>query len=363
MFEIIFFISLCIYFILFVIITIGLNKKFPKKDDNSLPTVSIIVAARNEQDNILDCLKSLDKQIYPQNKIEIIIVDDKSTDNTKNIVLDFIKDIPKFKCITTSEEIGHLKGKTNALANGIKIASGDIILTTDADCTPPEQWAITMVSYFNEKVGVVCGFTTQESYNAFSGMQAIDFCFLQSVAAGVMNLGKPITCIGNNMAFTKKAYIEVGGYESLEFSVTEDFKLLQAIVNTGKYQSIYPLDKNSLNVSKPCKDLKTLYWQKKRWGVGGLEAAIEDYLIMAAGFVMNILIILSPFFISQNLIWLLISKFFIDYSYLKFLLKRWEIDKILKYFFAFEIYYIIYVIILPFVVLFSRKVVWKGRKY
>lgn len=363
MFEIVFFIFLILYIILMVIITLGLNKKFPVLKEYNLPTISIIVAARNEEDNILECLVALDKQNYPADKIQIVIIDDKSTDKTKEIVIDYIKDKPKFICITTSEEIGHLKGKTNALANGIKIATGEIILTTDADCTPPENWAKTMASYFVNNVGVVCGFTTQQSYNAFSGMQAIDFCFLQSVAAGVMNLGKPITCIGNNMAFTKKAYLEVGGFESLEFSVTEDFKLLQAIVNTGKYKSIYPVEKDSLNVSKPCKDLKTLYWQKKRWGVGGLEAALEDFFIMAIGFVVSVMIILSPFFFSANLIWLIISKFIVDFVYLYPLFQKWNIVKTLKYFWAFEIYYIIYVILLPIVVLFSRKVVWKGRKY
>ncbi|HOP49808.1 MAG TPA: glycosyltransferase [Ignavibacteriales bacterium] len=363
MFEIIFLIGISLYIILTFVMTIGLNKKFKRLSDKDLPTVSVIVAARNEEANIKDCLIALNEQVYPDDKLEIILVDDKSTDRTKEIIEDFINGKSKFKCITTTEEIGSLKGKTNALANGIKISKGEIIITTDADCMPPKYWAKSMASYFVDNVGVVAGFTTQESYNAFTGMQALDFCFLQSIASGVMNLGKPITCIGNNMAFTRKAYDRVGGFENLEFSITEDFKLLQSIVQTGEFTAIYPLDKEALNVSKACKDWKTLYWQKKRWGVGGLQAPIEDYLLMAIGFINSLFIILSPFFMSTNVLLLIFTKILIDYIYLRQLLKRWEIEEKMKYFWAFEIYYIVYVILLPIVVFLSRKVIWKDRKY
>ena len=85
-----------------------------------------------------------------------------------------------------------------------------------------------------DDVGIVNGFTTQTAYNAFSGMQAIDFVYLLIVAAGTINLGYPISCIGNNMSYRKKAYLETGGYEKLPFSVTEDFNLLMAIARLGK---------------------------------------------------------------------------------------------------------------------------------
>ncbi len=225
MFEIIFLIALSGYFIQSVIFIIGIKKKFPKIKEEDFPKASVIVAARNEEENIVRCLESLDKLIYPENKLEIIIVDDNSTDKTGELIDNFISGKTRFKKIVTKKEIGRLKGKTNALANAIEISTGDIIITTDADCSVHPKWAYTTASFYKEDVAIVNGFTSQISNNNFSGMQSIDFIYLLIIAAGTVNLGKPISCIGNNMSYRKNAYLEVGGYENLPFSVTEDSNL------------------------------------------------------------------------------------------------------------------------------------------
>ncbi len=95
MFEIIFLTALSFYFIQLIIFSIGAGKNYNKVKDNDLPSVSVIVAARNEEDNILDCLRSLDNLIYPEDKIEIILVNDHSTDKTGEIISSFIKDKTK----------------------------------------------------------------------------------------------------------------------------------------------------------------------------------------------------------------------------------------------------------------------------
>ena len=87
--EIVFLIALAGYFIQSVLFIIGCSKKFPKVEENDLPDVSVIVAARNEEENILRCLKSLDKLEYPEDKLQIILVDDRSNDNTGNIIDNF----------------------------------------------------------------------------------------------------------------------------------------------------------------------------------------------------------------------------------------------------------------------------------
>src|SRR5690606_5614383 len=113
-----------------------------------------------------------------------------------------------------------------------------------------------LASYFQKDVGVVNGFTTQKTYNNFSGMQAVDFVYLITIAAGSVNLKMPVSCIGNNMSFKKQAYYDAGGYENLPFSVTEDFLLLNAINQLKKYKIIYPLDQDSLVTSLACKNFK-----------------------------------------------------------------------------------------------------------
>ncbi|MCU7496633.1 MAG: glycosyltransferase [Ignavibacteria bacterium] len=363
MFEVIFLIAVGLYFLQSFLLLVGAGKKYKKIPYEELPTVSVIVAARNEEGNIERCLKSLDGLVYPEGKLEIIIVDDNSTDNTRSIVDKFISDKPKFRCISTSHAIDHLKGKTNALANALEIAGGEVIMTTDADCQVGPQWAESIASYYEKDVAMVCGYTTQEATDQFSGMQMLDFMYLLTVAAGSMNLNFPLSCIGNNMSYRKSAYRETGGYENLPFSVTEDFNLLHAMNRLGKYKIIYPLEAGALVESKPCESLKSLYWQKKRWGVGGLDSDIKGFLIMASGFLANLGMVLFPFFFSLTAFYVAVFKLATDLFMLYPVLKKFNLVKKLKYFASFEVYFIVYVLWLPFAVIPSRKVIWKGRNY
>ncbi|MGB5288460.1 MAG: glycosyltransferase, partial [Ignavibacteriaceae bacterium] len=197
----------------------------------------------------------------------------------------------------------------------------------------------------------------------FSGMQAIDFVYLLFVAAGTINLGKPVSCIGNNMSFRKKAYEETGGFEKLPFSVTEDFLLLNSINKLKKYKLIYPLNKDSLVISNPNTSIKELFNQKKRWAVGGLQTPPSGFLLMLWAFITNLFILLTPFFFSAVWLYLAFFKIAIDFFVLMPIHQKLGLQKNLKYFPVFQIYYMIYVLVLPFAVLLNKKVKWKDRVY
>nr|MCU0407284.1 glycosyltransferase [Ignavibacteriaceae bacterium] len=256
-----------------------------------------------------------------------------------------------------------LKGKVRAMAEGIKVANNEIILTTDADCIVNPLWAKTIASYYNAEVGVVNGFTSQNVNGVFSGMQAIDFIYLLFIAAGTINLGEPVSCIGNNMSFRKKTYEDTGGFENLPFSVTEDFLLLNAIHKLKKFKVIYPLNRDSLVISKPALSLVDLFNQKKRWAVGGIDTPPIGIGLMFWSFLTNLFLLLTPFFLSASWLYLTFFKVAIDFFVLLPVHQRLGLQKNLKYFLVFQIYYIIYVLVLPFVVLFSKKVKWKDRVY
>jgi cellulose synthase/poly-beta-1,6-N-acetylglucosamine synthase-like glycosyltransferase len=176
-------------------------------------------------------------------------------------------------------------------------------------------------------------------------------------------MNKPISCIGNNMSYRKSAYKEVGGYENLPFSVTEDFSLLSAIYNLNKYRLIFPMDKDALITSIPCKNMKSLFSQKKRWAIGGLEVPIRGYFIMVWAFAANLCILLTPLFFTTGCLYLAVFKLAIDYFVLYSVHKQLGLTKNLRYYLNFEIYYTLYVLILPFILAFNRKVTWKGRAY
>ena len=361
--EIILIIIIIAYFIQSVIFVIGAKKRFSRLSNDELPTATVIVAARNEENNIMRCLNSLGELEYPTGKLEILIVDDRSTDRTGEIIDEFISERDNFRKIIPDDPQGKMVGKVNALATAIREANGQIILTTDADCVVKPFWVKTIASFYQDDVGMVDSYTTQLATNSFGGMQAIDFIYLLVVAGGTVNLGIPISCIGNNMSFRKEAYNEIGGYEALPFSVTEDFTLLEAIYKLKKYKILFPLEKDALVTSIPCADFKSLYRQKKRWGVGGLGVPVRGFFIMFWGFLANLAIVLTPFFYSTAWLYLIFFKIAIDFFVLYPIHQKMGITKNLKYFFVYQIYYILYVLALPFIVLTSRKVKWKGREY
>jgi cellulose synthase/poly-beta-1,6-N-acetylglucosamine synthase-like glycosyltransferase len=362
MLEIIFLVAVSLYFSIIILFSIGLRKKYPRINYKDLPQATIIVAARNEEKNIYNCLVSLNNLTYPKENLEIIIVDDFSEDRTGNIIDEFIKDKPQFKKITPDKN-SLLKGKVNAVASAVKIASGEIILLTDADCEVTGTWAVTLASHYNKDVGVVNGFTIINHNNMFSAIQGIDLVFLLSAASGTINLEYPVSSIGNNMSFRKEAYLEIGGYENLPFSVTEDFVLLHGISGLKKYKIIYPLLKESLVISKPCAGLKELISQKKRWGRGGVIAPVGGFLIMGVAFISNLLVLLSPLFFSPVWLYLAVLKIIIDYLFLYPVYKVLGIKNQLKYFVFFQVYFILYTTILPLILVFSRRISWKGRNY
>ena len=362
--EVIFLILTAGYFIISSLLILGAKKSFLQLNDVELPLVSIIVAARNEEKNILSCLESLDELIYPEDKIEIIIIDDASTDHTLKLASNFIHGKLRFRVIHLEEtDSDKLKGKVRAMAAGINLAKGEIILTTDADCAVNPLWAKTIASYYQNDVGIVNGFTSQNAAGWFSGMQAIDFIYLLFIASGTINLGKPVSCIGNNMSFRKKAYLETGGFKNLPFSVTEDFLLLNSIRKLKKYKVFYPLNKNSLVISKPVSTLKELLHQKKRWAVGGIDTPLLGLGLMLWSFLTNLFILLTPFFFSVTWLYLLIFKISTDLFVLIPIHQKLGLQKNLKYFLVFEIYYIVYILLLPLLVLLNKKVKWKDRVY
>jgi len=363
MFEILFLIIVSAYFIQAILLSIGSKKSFPKISDSELPTATVIVAARNEENNILNCLKSLNALEYPENKLQIIIVDDESTDSTENIISEYILDKPRFNLIKPTKDFGQTRGKARAIANAIDLASGEIILTTDADCEVSKSWAKTIAGYYEKDVVMVCGYTNQKANNLFEAVQDMDFIYLLTVGGGAINLGKPLSAIGNNMSYRKSAYLEVGGYEKIQFSVTEDFQLLMALNNLKNKKIIYPADKDALVTSEPCPNVKTLFLQKRRWAVGGMNSTLDNLLMISTPIWFSLITLLIPFFYTPSLIYLLSLKLFTDLFMLYFIYKRLNLKFSLINFVGFQIYSTIYFLVIGTSILFSRKVVWKGRKY
>ncbi len=354
-----------IYTIEFAILLLGLkNSNKLKREKIFEPTVTVIVAARNEEKNILACLRSLNLIDYPSEKIEIIIVNDHSSDETENIVNEYIKGKNQFRLLNAPEAKGKLIGKINAIAFGIENSSGEIILMTDADCAIPETWVKETVSYFTEDVGIVAGFTILKAKNNFEGIQTLEWTFLYGIASGAAFHGFPLTAVGNNIAFRRIAYEQVGGYTNIPFSVTEDYILTRNILNKTGYKLKFPLNYNTLIQSLPCPNWKQFFRQKQRWIIGGIDMVAIGYLVFGIPFALTIMLLVN-LFLSNEMIWLsiLFFKTLVELIFVTYPLRKFRKIAYLKYFPSFAIFYFFYVLFTPLVAVFTKKITWKDRVY
>jgi len=362
--EQIFYIITGLYALMHFIMLIGVlrNKKIPKQSAYE-PVVSVVISAKDEESCIEDCIKSLLEMDYPHDKLEIVLVNDRSVDRTKEIMTRYSSSNPHIKYVEITEERLKLKGKANALAQALKSAAGEIIFTTDADIKVNRKWIREILNYYRDNTGVVAGYSVIEPENIFRGVQSIDWLYLLTVASGGDGIGIPISCVGNNMSYRKKAYDEIGGYEGIPFSITEDFMLLQKIHKKGNYKTYFPVNKNTMNKTLPCLTFKQLIRQKKRWSKGGLGELNPGMAVGLFSFLTGIVLLFSWLFVSwQSYAVLVLAKTITDLIFLFPAIKEFKLSKSFLYLIFFEYYFALYVIVLPFLLAIDWKVVWKDQK-
>lgn len=328
------------------------------------PTVSIVVAARNEERNIRQCLESIVHLSYPAEFLEVIVVDDRSNDRTSDIVREYSRIASHVRLLTAAAGTNTLRGKTNAITQGIEASHGEILLFTDADCSVPVRWVEETVKYYiDSSIGIVAGFTALRADSWFEGMQSLDWFVLFSVAAATVRLRYPVTAVGNNLSVRRDAYDRVGGYRTIPFSVTEDYALFHAICRHTEYRARFPLDSNTLVESEACNNWGELFRQKTRWFTGGRGMDARSLLIFTLPYCLNAMLLVGLFLVPWHITFLaatlkVAADLFLTIPAIK-TFRRWSL---LKYFPAFELYYIFYVLLFPLVVLAGKEVIWKERR-
>ncbi len=341
------------------------SRRVPSIADTNakLPKVSVIVAAKDEEKNLPNCLASLVNLEYPRDLLEVIIVNDQSKDGTRSLIDEISHEFTFVRRVDAVDSV-ELQGKANALSQGIDESTGEIIFLTDADCTAPPNWINETLKYFEPDTGIVGGVTLiSRTETVVQGVQAVDWDILLTIAAGAATIGKPIACLGNNLAVRRKAYDEAGGYRKIKFSVTEDFALFKAVADSGNWHFSFPMNKKAHVETLPVNTIGELFSQRKRWATGGKDTGLYGYVTLLPGFVLHWLIISSLFFSVPLFLLLFVLKTLSDTLFAIPTLMHYGKIAHLKFMVYFEIYYLIYVAILPFSVYFGKEVTWKGRKY
>ncbi|MBW7913643.1 MAG: glycosyltransferase [Taibaiella sp.] len=228
--------------------------------------ISVIVPARNEECHIADCIRSLLVQDYPAALLEIIVVDDHSTDRTAEI-------IQSFSSVHYVELSKHTEGNVSsykklALATGIAGARGELIVTTDADCTAGTQWLKHIAALYERDMPVMivapvdfsCGSNTVQLF------QSLDFMSMQGITTASLQLKLGNMCNGANLAFQRAAFDRVGGYKGVDHIASGDDYLLMMKLNKAYPNAIsYLKSPEAIVYTPPQPDWKSFLQQRIRW--------------------------------------------------------------------------------------------------
>jgi cellulose synthase/poly-beta-1,6-N-acetylglucosamine synthase-like glycosyltransferase len=368
MFEIVIFCSIIIYSIRSIIFIFGSYKERNKYNTKSLseefPFVSIIIPARNEEGNIANCIKSVAQNTYPIDKYEIIAINDRSTDNTQQILFNLQNQYQNLKVVNITEETKNhnLLGKPGALQAGIDISSGEFILMTDADCVVNSNWIRTIVNNFIHGIGIIPSFTLIKAKTFFDKVQEVEWVFMHTMASAGIGLKQPLGCYGNNLSVRKSDFNQMGGFQNVKFSVTEDLALLQTIIKNGS-QAHYLTHPDAAVTTLPCRTIKEYISQHHRWALGGIALGWRAAIFVISSIALWSGIIIS--IITGNCLTLiavvstrLIGDFLVIAPPLKILkqtkLYLWIIPSILCL--------MLIEIFIPFLIL-DKKVTWKNQVF
>ena len=301
------------FYILFIISGLFRHNTIKPFSEEELPSASIIIAARNEEKNLPKLIKNLCRQDYPLEKLEIIIVNDRSTDRTSEILKETNKKYKFIKSININNTSSEMTPKKNALNKGILKSRGKIIVSTDADCRVGKSWVMSMVNSTLKSNGISIGFSKVSASSFFEKYQLIDFLGIIISNAGASGWGHFWSGTGQNLAYFREDYDNINGFEPVRNDVSgDDMYLVQSIskIKTG-FINIDPL---SFVETKPMKTLKSFINQRIRWASNSrknFKNNIFFFTFLTSALLSNIFIIYS-FVIGSNWALLFLIKYFLE---------------------------------------------------
>lgn len=269
-----------------VYIIIGWNAvKRPKIKLSGFTTkVTVLIAARNEEERMHLTIEDLLAQDYPKHLTEIIIVDDHSTDRTSEIISSYASLGVKLLQLNEDKPLNSYKKK--ALAEAIKLSSGELMVATDADCRMGSKWLSTVVGYYEMHSPVMISSPVSyfEEKSLFERMQSLEFYSLIATGGAFIGNGHASTCNGANLAYCKDVFYEVGGFKGIDDLASGDDELLLQKVAArypGKIGFLKLYDAVVFTHAKH--NLKEFLQQRRRWASKSVKYKDKKVVALVVG--------------------------------------------------------------------------------
>lgn len=334
-------------------------------------SVSVIIAVRDEEKNIERTIESLLQQNYPKFLTQIIIVDDHSTDRTAEIVKSYANQ--GIELIQLNEKEVFNSYKKLAIATAIQQAKGEVIVTTDGDCRMGELWLSTLMKNFHEKECYLLSSPVlySEEKSFFERLQSLEFLYLIGLGAAGIRNNNPTTCNGANLAYRKKVFYEMQGFQGIDDLASGDDELFLHKVAENHADKIYFCKSREAVVYTDAKPtFSSFISQRRRWA--SKSTKYKNKKVVALGVLIwlfnlsFVCVLVSLFFASSPLLFKvflfsLFSRLLIDFIFMRALTVFAKYERYL-------IYLPILVILHPFYLVgigvFGNigKYNWKGRR-
>ncbi len=265
---------------------------FLKKRAGDWPTISLIICAKNEERRLPRLLRALARQQYPRDKLEICLVDDRSSDRTGEIIDDFAASHFNVITLRINDTAPNIAPKKRAIDAAIRRATGEIILLTDADSTPGPRWLQEMAVAFTPRVVMVCGYSPYVPRDSFwQKILALEYFSHAAVAAGGCGVGRPLTCTGSNLAYRREAYLRLGGFDGIAQWISGDDDLLLHKMHEARLGEIaYAAHPDAHAPVRPPGSWQEFKSQRTRYASKSLHYQPPLTLALGAVFLLNLLI-------------------------------------------------------------------------
>ncbi|MBI4428806.1 MAG: glycosyltransferase [Ignavibacteriales bacterium] len=340
----------------------------------ALPSVAVVVAARNEARNLPRLLSCLMQQEYPADRLQVIIVDDRSEDETWEILERAERDHSSLTALRITDLLPDFAPKKRALDLAIRSSESEIILLTDADCTPPPTWVRATVSYYRDGVNAVLGFSPYR-FDArlpqlAEDMLSLDYFSLGAIAAASVGLGRPLTATGTNLSYRRSTFLQAQGFENIKRWVSGDDDLfIQRAVHEKLGGFSYALSPDAFVPAAAPSTWRQFWNQRIRYASKARQYDVEMIVGLVAVYLLNAFIvagIVSVFMGQWSFFGLALAAWIIkaalEYVFLLQASRGFGQRQLLKYFLPTEIFHPLYVAVFGFLGLFARYR-WKGAMF
>ncbi len=344
-------------------------------DEGYVPatTISVIIPARNEAENIGKCIDSILAQKYPSDLFEIIVIDDHSDDDTFSVVQGYNNS--NVRCLRLAEHIpsgARVNAyKKVAIALGVSQSKGALIATTDADCEVPERWLQHIAGIYEQQgpVMIVAPVIYMVQKRTVELFQLIDFMSMQGITAAAHALKMGNMCNGANLVFQKSAFEAVDGYEGIKHLASgDDYLLMMKMITQYPGRIAYLKSEHAIVKTAPQPDWQSFLNQRIRWASKSGkydDARLTSILVFV--YVFNLMLLALGIMSLFNLAFLpvllvtILIKTAAEYYYLKPVARFFNKEWVLVYFPFLQPLHIIYIVSAGFMGLIGGYK-WKGRK-